>query len=794
MYPLPPRNHQPFIEMERAIGPHREFFGSSDLLAVLPYWLGLGVVLWAVHLALKRVSTGAAIERPAPVAWSWPRASEIGLCFGLFVVAAWLRMNEILVEPLEMQEASELYPIFQTNLPLPSNLSWLSWFVVVFIGNKMEPHQFLFPVSLLPFRDLVLDVRLLRYIPAFFGALAVPVAYWLGRVSGFPRREVAIAALALTLAPFHVYFSRAVLPYTLTNITVVAVGIALCGYMTPGSAPSSRRRWAFVLSLMAAISSHYGAVPLAALSIGTALLIVGDRRNRVFLLRDTVFAGLCYLPFSSRGLIYALQPNSLSPHQLLMDVEMFVDRPFVPELLAYIRYALASVFGVISQNPSPVVQGVAALAFGLTFIAGAFVIVRRSRSQIVAVLVPGLFFLLFLTLIGPIGVYQKQQGVYFPPRRLVLLYPYVLLISTAGFFALTSWLGRNQTAWRAVVLVPALAFFASGALRTHYEATIPDGTALGQALREELKPNDGVLVGPSTWMRWAILYGLLGPEDPRWIAQLDTPDFFSLDYEGHPFPAERPADAIMINMPETLAFAETHLQRERLSRVWLIHLWQDTAGYPEIVEDHDHQATLRRLLSENFEARRVIEERNVTATLYERVSRLEPPAEGYEVDLGAMGHPFVSLTWPPPPVPVESDHARHLLVGGRIDVPLPGPGEWSVDVEMRLEKVTNSMALTFLTGPSEGPFGSGRRTVSGDWRWVDTRIVVEDGDELPTFVLEFRGDDEPQPMATDESRHFEEMLFGYVRGTPLQIRGLRVRRVSKGKQDGAPYPGLLWKT
>ena len=85
------------------------------------------------------------------------------------------------------------------------------------------------------------------------------------------------------------------------------------------------------------MATHYATVPFGVLLLGGLLLTTSSRVNRLLLLRDTSLAGLLFLPFAGRSLVYVLQPNSLAPHALLMDVEMFIDRPLLPEMLRGFR-------------------------------------------------------------------------------------------------------------------------------------------------------------------------------------------------------------------------------------------------------------------------------------------------------------------------------------------------------------------------------------------------------------------------------------------------------------------------
>jgi hypothetical protein len=323
----------------------------------------------------------------------------------------------------------------------------------------------------------------------------------------------------------------------------------------------------------------------------------------------------------------------------------------------------------------------------------------------------------------------------------------------------------------------------------HKEATLPDGGEVGRILRRELRDGDGLLIGPATWMRWIVLTGLLERDDPRWISQMDTADFFELSLDRSPFPEEAPAPGMMINMPETFGFAETHLQRQRLKRVWLVHIWQHTAGWPEIVRDHDHQDSFRRLLSEHFQPVKTYSLRSIELTAYERVGRLPPPSDGYDVMLGPLGHPFVSLTWPPPPVPGFPDHERHFLAGGRLDLPLPGAGAWTVEIELRFEDESELTAATFLWGDGENGYGMHHTMIGGDWSWLRYDVTVPESTVLPTFVWEFRPLGAERPMATDTWEHLLRIFEDYIWKQPLQVRRVRVSPRSNPSIEPDHAPG-----
>ncbi len=790
MYPSPAINYRPLVAVTEAMGPHEDRVEVLSIYGpVIATWLVLAVVLLAAHRLVRRHVTRRLTFQADGGLFALPERREWLLLGGLFLVALWLRAGAILVEPLEIQEVSELYPIFEADVGLPDGRGWLAWLWLLLVGNEMEPHQFAFPVLLYPFRDMVGDVRSLRYVPALCGALLAPMGYVLALATRLSRAEAAAGAVLIAIAPFHVFFSRTLVPYTLVNLAFVAVGICLTAYLASDSSPRPAvRRW-FCAAVFASLATHFVAVTYLAVLLGGGLLAARKHENRWLLLQDTLLAGVCFLPFAGRALVYAMQPNAIGPHALLMETGMFVDRPFWPELVSYMRYAVASVGGLIQADPPAILRTLLAAVTGFLLLAGAVTALRRGREASLAIALPGLLFLVLLACLLPIAVYQKQQGIYFPPRRLVLLYPWAAMLVALGAVALGRRLDSRVRNGLAALAVCALSVVA---LRTHYVATFPDAQELGRAIRSELRPDDGILIGPATWMRWIVFAGLLDPADPRWIERLDTADFFGLDYEPEPVPRDRPAEAVFLNMTETFTFAATHLQRERLQRVWLVHLWQHTAGWPEIVEDHDHQARLQRLLEEHFDAERVIERRGATATLYVRRSRPQPPADGYRVDLAADAHPFLSLTWPAPGIAISAEHPRHLLVGGRLDVPLPGPGRWTIDLETRYEGAVNRNAADFLSGLATGGYERSTVELSEAWKTLTFRVEVAPQALRPTYVIEFRGDRAERPMSGDSWEHAYEVLVDYVRQVPLQVRSLEVRRDrARDIEDPAPLPGAL---
>ncbi|MEL7227184.1 MAG: phospholipid carrier-dependent glycosyltransferase [Cyanobacteria bacterium J06576_12] len=65
------------------------------------------------------------------------------------------------------------------------------------------------------------SVWALRSLSAFFGALAVPVTYWLGWVSFRDRTTALLCAALMAVSPFSVYLSQEARHYTLAILTVM---------------------------------------------------------------------------------------------------------------------------------------------------------------------------------------------------------------------------------------------------------------------------------------------------------------------------------------------------------------------------------------------------------------------------------------------------------------------------------------------------------------------------------------------------------------------------------------------
>ncbi len=139
----------------------------------------------------------------------WPRRviGEIMLVLILTLVGGWLRLQGLGRDSLWQDEAISL---LEARRPLGE----LLWGVARDGWENHPPLYHLLLHAVLPLGD---SEMALRWPSALFGTLSIPLLYWLGR-AWFSSSVGLVAALLLTISPFHLWHSQDARMYTLLTL------------------------------------------------------------------------------------------------------------------------------------------------------------------------------------------------------------------------------------------------------------------------------------------------------------------------------------------------------------------------------------------------------------------------------------------------------------------------------------------------------------------------------------------------------------------------------------------------
>ncbi len=763
-FPPEPQHIDFFVGLTRGIRLHfGETMGTVGYLQVLLPWAAIAIAVVVARRLARRWLRG--MPRPATEVAHRQDAAAISrsavlVGLALFAVGFWLRAAGITTEPLEMQEASELYHLFQ---------GWW-WWDMALKPNTGEPHQFLLQVLIYPLKFLGNPLHI-RYATAAFGAAVAPASLLALRRLGFPLALSAAAAALVATSPLHVWFSRLVLPYPLFGVFTALLVASAVAYAS-AEQPSRGWRRLYIAAQFLALATHLAALVFA-VAVFVAVLV--DRRtasrNRVLFLVDTLTAAVWFLPFVGRSLVFLLSEGGPAHLAWLRELEVFDRRDLNRETLRYFFYVGSANLGLIAANVGAALRAVLAVADYALLALGAISLTRHRRCLAIALAVPALGLLLHMIFLDPRLMNLADGGVYFAPRRLMTLYPFLPILAALGVARLGEALGARR------LVVPVLVAMCLAqtipAVGLHRRASLPAGDEAAYYLAEHLRDGDGVLVAPANWMRWIVTGYLFEPDDLRRFYQFDPGDFLEVDAERTPFAPDAPSPGMLLVMPELFASVPTLLEHARLERVWLAKITQLSAGWPEFAADHIHFKTVEDALARSFDKVEEISLRNLDLVLYQRRQRTAPPAAGYDIELADAGYAFVSGTWPPPFLPAVEGHERHFLAGGRVDLPLPGPGRWNVELDVRFENAAEEQAFGYLFGSrGSGTFEAAEDRVGGDWKTLRLQVDAVGTDD--TFVWEFRPEGAARPQGSMVANWRE--LVDLLRGNPFQVKAARVAR------------------
>ncbi|HLY64680.1 MAG TPA: glycosyltransferase family 39 protein [Chloroflexota bacterium] len=115
----------------------------------------------------------------------------------------------------------------------------------------------------------------IRFLPLLYGVLLAPVMYQLGRLLGSRRLGLA-AAFVVAVNPAFIFYAKEIRDYGLTAFTgALSFVVLLLAYRRPQRLP------AYIVAALAALGSHYYAIPIIALQLLVlALLLWRDGKLR----------------------------------------------------------------------------------------------------------------------------------------------------------------------------------------------------------------------------------------------------------------------------------------------------------------------------------------------------------------------------------------------------------------------------------------------------------------------------------------------------------------------------------
>jgi uncharacterized membrane protein len=204
----------------------------------------------------------------------------------------------------------------------------------------------------------------LRFVSAWFGSLAVPLAYALARRLGLPRLTAAAAAAFVAISPYAIWHSQDARMYS------ISLALTLASMLLMLEALMGRRRWAwaaYVVVTWLALQTHYYAAYIVVAQnlyvLGRALVNAEERRRVLPWLGAQVVTGLLYLPWliAARSTLTGYVGNGDSPDLLGMWLRSL------------------SVFAVGETLPPPQ-RGLAAYLAALLALVGAYRLYRSGAS------------------------------------------------------------------------------------------------------------------------------------------------------------------------------------------------------------------------------------------------------------------------------------------------------------------------------------------------------------------------------------------------------------------------------
>lgn len=251
-----------------------------------------------------------------------------GLLAAILVLAAWLRLSGLTAQSLWWDEVVTWQ---QARLPLPEMLTATA------ADNYPPLYNLLARLAMDVFGETELALRLPSALLGIFDILAI---YWVGRQVG-GRLTGLLAALLLTLSPFHLWYSGEARMYALLACSATLFASTMLSLMR---APRWPMLMASVLAATALLYSHpYGAITWLAICLGTGIVVLAARqlRHLALLIAAQALALLAFAPWAAVlvGRAASLQDSGfwitqVTPWSLFQMAIQLIGGPFLFAALA----------------------------------------------------------------------------------------------------------------------------------------------------------------------------------------------------------------------------------------------------------------------------------------------------------------------------------------------------------------------------------------------------------------------------------------------------------------------------
>ncbi|MCB0193438.1 MAG: glycosyltransferase family 39 protein [Anaerolineae bacterium] len=333
-------------------------------------------------------------------------------------------------------------------------------------------------------------------LPAvFYGMLALPVAYQLGR-TWFGQRGGQLLMALMALSPLHLYYSREARPYSL-----LLLGVLIACYAVWHLRRQIRWRYLVMLqvgTLIFALSHFFAnAIYMPLFGLLAADLIFSKNRKHVMRVMGAVlitggiaFATILALGWggpmlkTSRGFAETI----LEPERFTLDAEEKPNQGAGPEISwNYFRFKVLKPMVIRHSDIAMWVIN------GLAFVGFVFLLYQKRYHLAwflsIWLIVPSLVILAFLL----------HQGTFFSIRYILSTLPAYLALVAAGVLGVAVWAnrlgGRQIATVVSAVLVGFIVFnFVYGVTLIYDNKVKEDWRLVGDFLRKNAHPDDTVIV------------------------------------------------------------------------------------------------------------------------------------------------------------------------------------------------------------------------------------------------------------------------------------------------------------
>ena len=377
----------------------------------------------------------------------------------------------------------EAWSVFFANLS--SNEMWHRL-------TTTEPHPPFYHISTLLWARVVGDSEYaLRFFSLFFGVLAVPFTYRLGKTLGDARLGL-IAALLMAVAPFQIWHSQEVRMY---SVLTAAAAMSMWGFVA-WVQHRGRKNWLiYVAGTIFIVMTHY--LGLLLIGIQGLFLLLTWQKNRNIYLRFGATLGL---------ILILILPWLIFSGNWISGYLNWVEQPTLAD--SYVRSALAYSLNKLVPHEQAIPL---TLIFVATFLLGLFYAARRHWGKWTGWEM--LAFLIAFTIVPNLvaWLYGEIRTTIFLERYLILVQVGYLLTIAIGILAVVDGLPQliakithqpyhGATVWSrlaAAVLLLTLIGINGWVMYQHYHNPVyakPDWRAVAQTVENFEQPGDAILL------------------------------------------------------------------------------------------------------------------------------------------------------------------------------------------------------------------------------------------------------------------------------------------------------------